>query len=295
MGRRAPRPRLYCYVLRRRKHAGETGEKGNLAMLLRLQPFVYLSALTLAALACKTETIPSKGPNAYKTNEGPAVVTQGAGESGVDSETSAPLPQSAVKTPEDKFDTRSVESPASQARKEQESQPKLDDGEIAAITDAANSAEIEQGRLARTKAKDPRVRDFASMMVDHHGEAKKDQQKLNVEPIASADSRRMQGDAQQALKELEKQKSGKEFDRAYLQLQIEEHRKVLSALNDRLLPAAKDGKLESYLESIKPKVESHLAQAERLQEELGGTSSLSDPDRPTLSNAQDGNPKVSNR
>jgi len=263
-------------------------------MFLRLQPLVYVSALTLAALGCKTETIPSRGPNAYTTNQGPAVVTQGAGESGVDSETSAPLPQSAVKTPEDKFDTTSVESPSSKARKEKENQPKLGDGEIAAITDAANSAEIEQGRLARDKAKDPRVRDFAAMMVDHHGEAQKDQQKLNVEPTASADSKRMQDDAEAALKAL-KQKSGKEFDRAYLQLQIEEHRKVLSALNDQLLPSAKDGKLEAYLENIKPKVESHLAQAERLQEELSGTSSLNYPDRPTLSNTRGGNPKVSNR
>jgi len=252
-------------------------------MFLRLQPFVYSSALTLAALGCKTETIPSRGPNAYATSQGPAVVTQGAGESGVDSETSAPLPQSAIETPQDKFDTRSVESPSSKAKKEKENRAKLDDNEIAAITDAANSAEIDQGRLAREKAKDPRVRDFAAMMVDHHGEAQRDQQKLKLEPSASADSKRMQGDAEAALKDL-KQKSGKEFDRAYLQLQIEEHRKVLSALNDQLLPSAKDRKLEAYLESIKPKVESHLAQAERLQEELNGKSSLND--RAALSNEQ---------
>jgi putative membrane protein len=263
-------------------------------MFLRLQPFVYVSALTLAALGCKTETIPSRGPNTYATNEGPAVVTQGAGESGVDSETSAPLPQSAVKTAEDKFDTRSVESPSSRARSAKENQPKLDDAEIAAITEAANSAEIEQGRLAREKARDPRVRDFAAMMVDHHGQAQKDQQKLNLEPTASADSKRMQGDAEDALKAL-KQKSGREFDRAYLQLQIEEHRKVLSALNDQLLPSAKDAKLEAYLEDIKPKVESHLAQAERLQQELNGTSSLKDTERPSPSTTRAAAPTASQR
>jgi len=239
-------------------------------MFLRLQPFVYVSALTLAALGCKSsETIPSKNPDAYATNQGPAVVTQRSGES-VDGETSAPLPQSSAKRPADEFDTSSVDSPSAKA---EERQAKLEDAEIVAITDAANSAEIEQGRLARDKAKDPRVRDFAAMMVDHHGRAQQDQQKLSVESAANAESRRMQGDAEEALQAL-KQKRGKEFDRAYLQLQIDEHRNVLEALEDQLLPSAKDPKVKAYLENIKPKVESHLAQAERLQAELNGTSSL---------------------
>jgi hypothetical protein len=44
--------------------------------------------------------------------------------------------------------------------------------------------------------------------------------------------------------------------------------------------------VKAYLENIKPKVESHLAQAERLQAELNGTSSLNaaarEPERPAL-------------
>ena len=57
-------------------------------------------------------------------------------------------------------------------------------------------------------------------------------------------------------------------------------------LQDKLLPSAKDSGLKAYLEDIKPKVESHLAQAERLQEEMNGTSSLEDNDatRPAISN-----------
>jgi len=119
------------------------------------------------------------------------------------------------------------------------------------------------------------VRDFAAMMVDHHGEAQMDQQKLKVEPSANADSQQLQGDAESAL-DLLKQKHGKDFDRAYLQLQIDEHQKLLDALKDRLLPSVKDNKLEAYLENIKPKVESHLALAQRLRDELNGTSSLND-------------------
>jgi putative membrane protein len=117
------------------------------------------------------------------------------------------------------------------------------------------------------------VRDFGAMMVDHHGEARQDQQKLSVGPTQSTDAQRMERDAEDALRSL-KQKKGKDFDLAYLQLQIDEHRKVRDELQDKLLPSAKDSGLKAYLEDIKPKVESHLAQAERLQEELNGTSSL---------------------
>jgi len=156
----------------------------------------------------------------------------------------------------------------------------LDDAQIAAIADAANSAEVEQGKLAQAKASDSRVRTFATMMVDHHGEARRDQQALSVGKQDNADSQRLSDEASTALQSLQ-QKSGTEFDRAYIQLQCDEHRKVLSTLDEKLLPAAKDPALKAYLQELKPKVEAHLAQAERLQKELGsseGKSSQSNDD-----------------
>jgi putative membrane protein len=150
----------------------------------------------------------------------------------------------------------------------------LDDAQIAAITEAANSAEMTQGQLAQSKASDPRVRSFAAMMVDHHGEAKRDQQALGVEKRDSAESQRLSEEARMALQSLQ-QKSGAEFDRAYIQLQCEEHRKVLDTIEQKLLPAAKDPGLRAYLQQLKPRVESHLAQAERLQKELGTSNGKS--------------------
>jgi putative membrane protein len=233
-------------------------------MFSRLHPLVYVSALALAALQCKSsDTAASKSPDAVHPDpvqnaNGPAGASEGVGASGV-----------TVQNDERK--------PAPSAA--------LDDGQIVAITAAANTAEIEQGRLAQEKASDPRVRDFGAMMVDHHGEARQDQQKLSVGPTQSTDAQRMERDAEDALRSL-KQKKGKDFDLAYLQLQIDEHRKVRDELQDKLLPSAKDSGVKAYLEDIKPKVESHLAQAERLQEELNGTGSLNDSNdqRPVISN-----------
>jgi len=206
-------------------------------MFLRPHPLVYVSALALAALQCKSsDTAASKTPENVRSER--VQNTNGHDE------------QTAKQAP-------------------------LDDAQIAAITAAANTAEIEQGRLAQEKAHDPRVRDFGAMMVDHHGEARQDQLRLSVEPTQGTDSQRVQRDAEDALRSL-KQKDGKDFDRAYLQLQIDQQRRVRDELQDQLLPSAKDPGLKAYLEDIKPKVESHLAQAERLQEEMNGTSSLDD-------------------
>jgi putative membrane protein len=160
----------------------------------------------------------------------------------------------------------------------------LGDPQIAAITDAANSAEIEQGRLAQSKATDPRVRSFAAMMVEHHGEARRDQQALSVSKQESADSERMSKDADSALSSLQ-QKSGADFDRAYIQLQCDEHRKVLNDIDQKLLPAAKDPALRAYLEKLKPKVQEHLAQAERLQKDLGSSSSRASETSPAQRSA----------
>jgi putative membrane protein len=150
----------------------------------------------------------------------------------------------------------------------------LDDAQIAAITDAANSAEVEQGRLAQSKATDSRVRTFAAMMVDHHSEARREQQGLSVAKVDNAESQRLAREADNALQSLQ-QKSGQDFDREYVRLQCEEHRKVLDTLQSKLLPAAKGPALRAYLEKLKPKVEAHLAQAERLQQELGASDGKS--------------------
>jgi putative membrane protein len=148
----------------------------------------------------------------------------------------------------------------------------LSDEQIVAITAAANDAEVDQGNLARAKATDPRIRDFAAMMVDHHTEARREQRSLSIPEVASPDSDRRTREAQAAFQSLQHEQ-GSEFDAAYLQLQIEEHRSVLETLKRQLVPAAKGAQLKAFLQKITPTVESHLAQAERLREEMGpGTS-----------------------
>jgi len=150
----------------------------------------------------------------------------------------------------------------------------LSDAQIAAITDAVNSAEIAQAKVAQTKSKDAAVKSFAAMMITHHGEAKQKQEKLKLKTEESGISTAMHADADNTLKAL-RASAGKDFDATYIKTQVDGHQKVLDAINDKLMPNAKDAKLKAYLEEIKPTVESHLKQAKQLQQSLESKSSTS--------------------
>jgi putative membrane protein len=143
----------------------------------------------------------------------------------------------------------------------------LTDGQIAAITEAANSSEIAQAKLAQSKSKSADIKKFAAMMIAHHGEAKQKQAKLKLAPEDSGVSTSMAADSASTLNAL-KADTGADFDKAYITAQVDGHQKVLDTINDRLLPSAKSPELKAYLEEIKPKVEAHLKEAKRLQMNL---------------------------
>jgi putative membrane protein len=150
----------------------------------------------------------------------------------------------------------------------------LNDAQIAAITDAANMGEIEQAKLALRKAKDPQVKAFAQMMIDHHGtEQKKEQQlatSLNLQLETTQTSTQLQTDSQNAISSLSSQ-TGADFDKAYMDLQVKEHKDVLDAIDNKLVPSAKNAQLKQALEAFRPKVQEHLQKAQEIQQKLGTT------------------------
>ncbi|HKO51693.1 MAG TPA: DUF4142 domain-containing protein [Polyangiaceae bacterium] len=153
----------------------------------------------------------------------------------------------------------------------------LSDAQIAAITDAANSAEIAQAKIAQLKSKDAAVKSFAAMMIVHHGQAKQKQAKLKLKTEVSGVSTAMNADAGATLDALNSD-PGKDFDKIYINSQITGHQKVLDTINDKLLPNVKDAKLKAYLDEIKPKVEEHLRQAKQLQQSFDSKTSTTRAD-----------------
>jgi putative membrane protein len=154
--------------------------------------------------------------------------------------------------------------------------PQLTEPQIAMITELANTAEVEQGKLAQTKAKNASVKKFAAMMVKHHTEAKTEQSKLfkqlSLTPTQSQDANVLKDGADRTLGTL-RGADGAAFDTAYIDSQVDEHQKVLDTIDQKLLPAAKSEDLVNGLKKMRDTVESHLKEAKSIQAELSKTAS----------------------
>ena len=222
--------------------------------LVRTGAVVALSAFAL--VHCGGDQKPAEAPEAMPSAEPPAPITDtDAGTStGSTNPTPPPANSAAANTP----------APTTEAQ-DPKGEP-LTDEQIAAITDATNSGEIAQAKLAEAKSKDADVKRFAAMMIKDHGAAKQKQAKLKLKPADSSISTALESDAASTLNALKGDK-GADFDKAYIAAQVQEHQTVLDTINQKLLPNVKSADLKAYLEEVKTRVEDHLKHAKQLQED----------------------------
>jgi putative membrane protein len=152
----------------------------------------------------------------------------------------------------------------------------LTDAQIAAITDAANGAEVAQAKLALQKSKNARVKKFAQMMIDEHGKAQRDQaelvSRLGIKPETDAPKvSSLKTDAADSERTL-KAATADSFDRAYMDIQVADHQMVLDFLDRDFIPSAKNAEFKRSLQDFRPKVEHHLQEAMDIQQSLSAAS-----------------------
>lgn len=141
------------------------------------------------------------------------------------------------------------------------------------VVSAINHAEINAGKLAQEKVKSGPVRDYAARMVKEHSQ--NDSQLQAWKPDRDAGPARAQkakGEAE--LKQLSSL-DGDAFERAYIQAMVKDHTEALRTLDQKLIPAAEQAPVRSFLQETRSHVADHLAAAQRLQ---GGKKSTSPAD-----------------
>lgn len=150
--------------------------------------------------------------------------------------------------------------------------PALTDSEIAHIVVTANAIDSTMGELASTRAENAAVKSFAATMVTDHGavnqQAVELAQRLGVTPQANDMSRQLQQGADDVRTRLAGL-TGAEFDRAYMQREVEYHQAVIDALDNALIPGARNAELKALLESARPAFVAHLERAREVQGGLG--------------------------
>ncbi len=123
--------------------------------------------------------------------------------------------------------------------------------------EAANGGmmEVLLGKVAQENASSPRVKAFGEMMVRDHSEAgdklKNIASSLN---IALPDS--VSDDSRKEIDKLKKKK-GKEFDKAYVSMMVDDHKKDIAEFR-KCADNCSDSSIKSFASNTLPVLEKHL-------------------------------------
>jgi putative membrane protein len=144
------------------------------------------------------------------------------------------------------------------------------DGQILAFASAANKGEIAEGKLAETKATNPKVKAFARQLVSDHtamlSEGNSFAKKNNITPDSTKnDVQDLQKDAQKDMQDLQSKAKGNDWDKDFVDKEIDGHKMVLQKLQDAQ-NATSNAQLKELLTKAQQKVQSHLDKAQALKD-----------------------------
>lgn len=154
-----------------------------------------------------------------------------------------------------------------------QSTPSFNDAEIASIAVTANDIDIKYGELAIIKSKNESIKNFAQTMINDHNAVIKQAvdlvTKLKVTPQDNDLSKQLNKGAEETRLMLSKKK-GDDFNKAYINNEVDYHQAVIDAVRDVLIPQSKNEELKALLEAVLPALETHLEHAKMVQKEIGG-------------------------
>jgi putative membrane protein len=148
--------------------------------------------------------------------------------------------------------------------------PGLSDANIFYILDQANAGDSSSGVVAVKKGTNSQVREFGRMMIrDHHMLRKQGQdlaKRLVIQPAVPANDSSLTKQ-NNTLAMLEGVAKGKDFDKAYIDNEVEVHRQVLqtaiTAMN-----ATQNSELKNLIQKAAPVIQAHLDKAQAIQKNL---------------------------
>lgn len=132
-------------------------------------------------------------------------------------------------------------------------------------------AEVQLGKLAADKASSEQVKQFGQKMVDDHSKAndelKSIAQSKNITLPADLDSK------DKALMNRLEKLSGAQFDRAYMQAMLKDHRTDVSEFRKEA-SSGKDAEVKAFASKTLPTLESHLQLAQDDSKAVGTSGTM---------------------
>lgn len=153
----------------------------------------------------------------------------------------------------------------------QSDSPQLNDAEIASVAVTANQIDVDYAALAKKKSNNKDVIRFAQTMQDDHNSVIKMAtdlaRKLGVTPQDNDVTQSLLSQSRTQT-DLLNSKSGKDFDKTYIDNEVAYHEAVINSVETVLIPQSENQELKDLLIRIMPTLKSHLEHAKKLQREL---------------------------
>jgi putative membrane protein len=152
----------------------------------------------------------------------------------------------------------------------------LNDSQLAAVIQAIHQGQVQEAQLAQSRAMSPEVKRLAEhLMTSHQAGAAKDQvlfTRLQITPSDNSVSQQLSSDAQNEVSTLQGMR-GRDFDRDFVLVEIKGHNQAIELI-DRMIPNVRNPELKAELQNLRPRLEAHLREAERVQSAMQkGTTS----------------------
>jgi putative membrane protein len=139
--------------------------------------------------------------------------------------------------------------------------------DITFMTTAAssNQLEIQLSKIALQKAKNPKVKEFAQMIVEHHTEASRELKTIAMQagtPLTDA----MIPQHQEVLSDL-KNYTGSGFDEKYMDLMEDAHKDDIAMYESKTMNA-ENASLKSYASRLLPTLKEHYRMANTIEDSV---------------------------
>lgn len=145
------------------------------------------------------------------------------------------------------------------------------DSDIMTMISHSNSAEVSSSELALRNASNAQVKAFAKQMIADHTKMQKEGQALGKQLGQKGTGTEASGDKQDmAMDKLDdlKDKKGADFDKAYMDFQVQAHQQTLSELQ-QYQGTAQNTQLKGMIQKAIPAVQQHLQKAQQIRQQLG--------------------------
>ena len=144
----------------------------------------------------------------------------------------------------------------------------LTQGQAVAMVEAVDKHEIAAAEQAKGKKVTLDVANYADMLHREHSKNLEAGQKLGVSE-SSPEIAAMEEKGRADLAGLDG-KSGRDYEKAYVDAMVKGHQEALSLIDTRLLPAATDENVRTFLNTSGDHVAMHLERGKALQRKVAG-------------------------